>query len=378
MTLRRLGQIDTLIARRLERPLTEKLAPVEDVLRLGMAQLLFLDTPAYAAIDTAVALTRALGFEPQAGLVNAVLRRINSEGKALVATQDAARLNAPEFLWRDWVKAYGKDTAQAIAAAHLGEPPLDISCAGDARDWAARLDAKLLPTGTLRRDFDGRIEELPGFSAGTWWVQDAAAALPAKLLQAQPFDRVLDLCAAPGGKTLQLAAFGASVTAVERSPRRAAMIGENLARCRLTAAVITGDASDYAPEAPFAKVLLDAPCSATGTIRRHPDIARRRGTLDFALLTAAQDKLLDAALRLTAPGGVLVYAVCSLEPAEGPERIAALLARGATVERVPIAPAEIGGITEAITPLGDLRTLPSQLAELGGWDGFYACRLRRN
>jgi 16S rRNA (cytosine967-C5)-methyltransferase len=208
-------------------------------------------------------------------------------------------------------------------------------------------------------------------------VQDAAAALPARLLNVVAGERVLDLCAAPGGKTLQLAARGAQVTAVERSPKRAALLRANLARCRATATVVEADGAAYAPAAPFPKTLLDAPCSATGTIRRHPDIARRRAAIDFAGLAAAQDRLLDAAVRLTAPGGTLVYAVCSLEPIEGPERIEALLARNASVTRDPIRPDEIAGIAEAISPHGDLRTLPSQIPDLGGWDGFYACRLRR-
>ncbi|MEX0814130.1 MAG: RsmB/NOP family class I SAM-dependent RNA methyltransferase, partial [Dongiaceae bacterium] len=212
---------------------------------------------------------------------------------------------------------------------------------------------------------------------GAWWVQDAAAALPARLLGPVAGLRVVDLCAAPGGKTAQLAAAGADVTAVDRSAARLERLAANLARLHLTARIVAADAAQWRPPAPAEAVLLDAPCTATGTIRRHPDIPWLKTADDLAKLVPLQDRLLAAAVEMTAPGGVLVYCVCSLQPEEGPQRIAALLAAGAPVAPLPIDPAEIGGLAEAITGTGELRTLPCHLAGLGGLDGFYAARLRR-
>jgi 16S rRNA (cytosine967-C5)-methyltransferase len=239
------------------------------------------------------------------------------------------------------------------------------------------LQAELLPTGSLRRAAGGAIDVLPGFAEGAWWVQDAAAALPARLLGEVAGRPVIDLCAAPGGKTLQLAAAGARVTAIDRSAPRLERLRQNLARLGLHADVLAADAAEYRPPEPAAAVLLDAPCSATGTIRRHPDVARTRRPGDLAALAGVQDRLLDAALAMLRPGGLLVYCVCSLQPEEGPARIDALLQRDTGVERLPIAAAEIGGLAAAITADCDLRTLPSHWAEIGGLDGFFACRLRR-
>ena len=384
--LRRLGQLDALIDGSMKRPLRRRDAPVRNILRLGAAQIVFLATPAYAVVDSAVALARRHRPEPQAGLVNAVLRRLDREGPALVAAQDAARMNTPDWLWARWCDAYGEAATRAIAAAHMAEPSLDLtlnpSVAGDAvAVWAERLDAAILPTGTLRRRGAGRIGELPGFDVGAWWVQDVAAALPARLLGDVAGTAVVDLCAAPGGKTVQLAAAGAHVIAVDIAEARLAVVRENLTRLKLTATCRAGDAAAFRPEAPPSAVLLDAPCTATGTIRRHPDIPHLKTAADVAAMATVQTRLLKAAVDMLAPGGLLVYAVCSLEPEEGPERIAALLADGAPVERVPIAAAEIGGLAECVTAAGDLRTLPCHLADTvaqgGGMDGFFACRLRR-
>ena len=312
------------------------------------------------------------------GLVNAVLRRLAREGQALAAGQDAARLNTPDWLWASWSAAYGAETTRAIAEAHLADPPLDLSVKRDAEAWAERLGARVLPTGALRLPpGTGDVARLPGYDDGAWWVQDAAAALPARLLGEVAGRRVLDLCAAPGGKTAQLAAAGAEVTAVERSEARLGRLRDNLARLGLAAATVTADAAEWRPPAPAEAVLLDAPCSATGTLRRHPDIAHLKGPEQLSALTALQDRLLAAALGMVAPGGLLVYAVCSLQPEEGPQRIAALLSGGAPAARIPVEPGELDGLEELVTPEGDLRTLPCQLAEAGGMDGFYTCRLRR-
>ncbi len=386
-TLRRLGQIDVLIAQCLDSALTGKASRVEDILRIGVAQLAFLGTPAHAAVDRTVALVQGRRIARYRALVNAVLRRLAREAPDLVAEHDAARLNTPDWLWRAWSETHGEDTCRRIATCHLGEAPLDITLKGDtargeAAAWAERLDAERLPSGTLRRAAGGRIEDLAGYDEGQWWIQDAAAALPASVLMAAFPDgiagrRVADLCAAPGGKTAQLAAAGARVSAVDSSAARIGRLGGNLARLGLEAALVVADATTWRAEHPFDAVLLDAPCTGTGTIRRHPDIARLKSPDDVARLAGLQRRLLDQASALVAPGGVLVYAVCSLQPEEGAAQIAAFLERGAPFARRPITAAEAGGLDDAITRSGDLMTLPCHLAERGGLDGFYVARLTR-
>ncbi|MFQ5954983.1 MAG: RsmB/NOP family class I SAM-dependent RNA methyltransferase [Kiloniellales bacterium] len=375
--LRRLGQIDALIDGCLERPLKGKAAPARDLLRLGLAQLLFLDTPAHAAVHDTVGLAAARRVPGQRGLINAVLRRLADAGPALLAAQDAARLNTPGWLWRSWTAAYGEATARAIAAAHLSEPPLDITVKDDPQRWAARLSARLLPTGTLRRPAGGAVTELPGFAEGDWWVQDAAAALPVRLMGDVSGKTVIDLCAAPGGKTAQLAALGASVIAVDRSRRRLRRLVRNLDRLRLGVATVEADATRWTPPAPADAVLVDAPCSTTGAIRRHPDVAWIKTPADVARMAALQGRLLAAAANLIRPGGTLVFCTCSLEPEEGPERVAELLAAGVPLARRPVRAAEIGGLKDCLTADGDLRTLPCHLGAEGGLDGFYAARLER-
>jgi 16S rRNA (cytosine967-C5)-methyltransferase len=379
ITLRRLGRIDAVLARCLERPLPARAAGIEDLLRLGLAQLLFLRVPAHAAVDTTVRLAAARGGEAGfKGLVNAVLRRVAREREALLAAT-AEVPNLPGWLIRSWQDAYGATTAAAIAAAVAEEPPLDLSVKGDPAAWAEPLGATLLPTGTLRRPAEagGAIEALPGFDEGAWWVQDAAAALPVRLLGPVAGRRVADLCAAPGGKTAQLAAAGALVTAVDRSGPRLARVAANLRRLGLSAELVEADAAAWRAAEALDAVLLDAPCSATGTLRRHPDIAWLKRPADIAKLAALQDRLLAAAVADLAPGGMLVFCTCSLQPEEGPQRVAALIAGGAPVVRRPIAPEELAGAAELLTPEGDLRTLPCHWAAEGGLDGFYAARLER-
>lgn len=381
--LRRQGQIDALIQHCLERPLKAKFAEAEDLLRLGIAQLLFLDTPPHAAVSTTLALATTPRTAGQKGLINAILRRLDREGRDLVAAQDAARLNTPDWLWRSWKEAYGKETARKIAEASLREPPLDLTLKSKGKDWLQRmhdaeLKARLLPGGSLRIEQAGDVRRLPGYERGKWWVQDAAAALPARLLGDVEGLKVIDLCAAPGGKTAQLAAAGAKVTAVDRSAGRLRRLSENLERLNLSVEVVAANATRWQPKKPVDAVLLDAPCSATGTLRRHPDIARLRTTEDVSAVAELQDSLLEAATEMVKPGGLLVYATCSLQPEEGPERIAALLKRRGDLERVPLRAEELGeGLEDCITTDGDLRSLPCFLSDLGGMDGFYGCRLRR-
>jgi 16S rRNA (cytosine967-C5)-methyltransferase len=377
-TLRRLGQIDAALARCLERPLPTQGAAAQDALRLGACQLLFLGTPAHAAVaETMALLPPSAG--PYRGLVNAVLRRLAREGAAMLRDNPEIPTNTPAWLWRGWCATYGEATARAIAAQHLIEPPLDLTLknGAEARLWAGRLGAESLPNGSLRLREAGAIEALPGFAEGAWWVQDAAAAFPARLLGDVAGRHVVDLCAAPGGKTLQLAAAGAGVTALDRSPERLKRVSRNLSRTGLAADCIAADAVEWRPREPADAVLLDAPCSATGTIRRHPDLPWIKRPEEIADLPALQRRLLEAAIAMTRPGGLVVYAVCSLEPAEGEELVASCLADGAPVERAPIHAAEIGAPPEAVTTSGELRTLPCHWADKGGMDGFYAVKLRR-
>lgn len=376
-TLRRLGQLDALVDRCLERPLPAKAGRVRNVLRLGACQLLFLDTPPHAAISTAVEALKHGALAGFAGLVNAVLRRLDREGREWAAAADAPRLATPDWLWQSWCAAYGEDLAHAIAAAHLREAPADFSVAGEPAAWAEALEAEVLPTGSLRRPAGGDVTRLPGFAEGAWWVQDAAAALPVRLLGDVSGRRVADLCAAPGGKTLQLAAAGARVTAVDRSQKRLALVRANLARLNLAAELVEADAAQWHPAEPFDAVLLDAPCSATGTLRRHPDGLWLKHPSDVVSLAAVQSRLLAATAQMVRSGGMVVYCVCSLEAAEGAAQVDQLLAAGAPFARQPVRPEEVGGLAELLTPAGDLRTLPCHLAERGGMDGFYACRLVR-
>ncbi|MGH6919087.1 MAG: RsmB/NOP family class I SAM-dependent RNA methyltransferase [Geminicoccaceae bacterium] len=372
-TLRRLGQIDALLARFVATP--PRSATIGNLLRLGAAQLLFLDTPAHAAVGETVALC-AHRHRSVTGFANAVLRRIARDGKAVVQTQDPLRLNTPDWLWESWCAAYGARVT-AIAAAHLAEPPLDLTVHRDVEEWARRLDATKVFDHTVRRAVGGPVEQLPGYAEGAWWVQDAAAALPVRLFGDLAGRQVTDLCAAPGGKTAQLCVKGARVTAVEISAKRAERLRQNVARLQLPAEVVVADALQWRPAAPQAAVLLDAPCTATGTIRRHPDIAWHKTPADVAKMAELQGRLLAAAVEMVEPGGLAVYASCSLQPEEGPQVIAAALKAGLPVERLPVARPELAGLQVDITPEGDVRTLPCHLAEQGGLDGFYIARLRK-
>jgi 16S rRNA (cytosine967-C5)-methyltransferase len=377
--LRRLGSIRALLDGFLARGLPDNLPRIETALLVGAGQILFLGVPDHAAVDLSVHLVEAEQGGRYGGLVNAVLRRFAREGRAALEAFDPA-IDTPPWLFERWTRSYGADTARAIAAAHRVEPPLDLSVKDDAPVWAERLGGKLLATGTVRMLGHGPVPALPGYTEGAWWVQDAAASLPARLLGDVKRLRVADLCAAPGGKTAQLAARGAHVTAVDRSPARLARLKENLARLRLDAEVVEADATKFRAE-PFDAVLLDAPCTATGTIRRHPDLPWNRRAEDVLALAALQSRLLDHAAELVRPGGLLVYATCSLEPEENESQIEALLARCKDFVRVPVQAEEIGGINNFVSTAGDLRTLPCQLADpeprLAGCDGFYAARLRK-
>lgn len=378
--LRHQGQLEAVLTSFLEKPLPERRGNLWPILLAGAAQLLFLSTPPHAAVGLAVEQARRDRFARHYDrLVNALLRRTVREGADVLARGDAALLDIPAWLLERWTKTYGETDARRIAEASLTEAPLDLTVKERPETWAERLGGMVLPTGSVRLKAGGRIEDLSGYSEGAWWVQDAAAAIPAKLLGSVTGRTVADLCAAPGGKTAELAAAGAHVTAVELSGVRLARLRANLERLHLEAELVEADAASWAPECTFDAVLLDAPCTATGTIRRHPDILRLKRPEDVAALAQLQSRLLDNAMQLLKPGGTLVYCTCSLEPEEGCDQIARLLDREPRLTRVSIEAGECGIAAEWLTPEGDLRTLPFHLpkeqAELSGLDGFYAARL---
>jgi 16S rRNA (cytosine967-C5)-methyltransferase len=363
--LRRMGTLDAVLEPFLRKEPPE---PVRQVLRIGAAGLLLLETPVHAAVGTAVDLAKRRGLTPFAGLINAVLRKVAAGGPDALDDLDPARLDTPAWLWAAWGQA-----ARAIATAHQSEAPLDLSLKPGAAPPEGGL---LLPTGSVRFPAGTRVADIPGFESGEFWVQDAAVALPALLLAPRPRERIADLCAAPGGKTAQLAAAGAIVTAIERDANRIERLTANLAHWRLHANVINADATEWTPPDLFDAVLLDAPCSATGTIRRHPDVARIKRPRDVQTMTLAQDKLLDAAAAMLRPGGRLIYAVCSLQPEEGAPRIAAAIARTG-LRHDKFRADELAALPEALTREGFLRTHPGLWRDRGGMDGFFAARLIR-
>ena len=379
VAFRRFGTIRRALVERMAKGLP-KGERVLALLATAAAQVLFLDVPDHAAVDVTVRLAQSEGPSRHlAGLANAVLRRLARERDAILADADALAVDTPDWLAARWRAAYG-DAAHAPSPRRIGAAARSISrCARIRRPGPSASAATLLATGTLRLNDRGAIRELPGYAEGAWWVQDAAAALPARLLDARPGERVADLCAAPGGKTAQLASAGATVLAVDRSRHRLKRLAENMARLRLAVDTKVADALTLEAE-PFDAVLLDAPCSATGTIRRHPDVPWTKREADLAKLVDLQARLLDKAAALTRPGGRLVYCTCSLEPEEGERQAESFLARQPAFAPVPVRADELPGLDEAITPNGDVRTLPHQGgAALGasGLDGFFIARFSR-
>lgn len=380
--LRRLGTLRHVLGGFLEKGFPADAPRTESILLIGAVQILWLEVPDHAAVDLSVRLAQADRRAARyAGLVNAVLRRVAQNRERIDGEQPER--DTPGWLFARWRENYGLDTARAIARANGHEPALDLTVKEDAASWAERLHGRVLAAGGgVRTLAQGAVSLLPGFAEGAWWVQDAAAALPARLLGDVKNLNVADLCAAPGGKTAQLALAGAHVTAIDRSPARIARLKENLARLSLKAETVTADVIEWpGGDSAFDAVLLDAPCSATGTIRRHPDVPWLKSEADIGALTGLQQRLLDRAAAMLTPGGVLVYCVCSLEPEEGAAQIAALLARDKRLARKPIDPDEIGGHADFLTGDGDLRTLPFHLHDpdprWAGLDGFYAARLVR-
>jgi 16S rRNA (cytosine967-C5)-methyltransferase len=381
--LRRLGTLGHVLSRLLDRGIPTDAPRAQSALLIGAAQILWMDVPDHAAVDLSVRLVQSdRRAAKYAGLVNAVLRRCAREGHPLIAEVKAQTLDVPPWLLARWTAHYGESVARDIALAISHEPSLDITVKSDPEQWASRLHGETLPTGTVRTLLQGSVKMLPGFTEGQWWVQDAAAALPARLLGDVAGKAIADFCAAPGGKTAQLVHAGADVVAVDRSPGRMARLRDNLVRLGLEAETVVADAAEWQGRKSgegFDGILVDAPCASTGTIRRHPDVAWLRQEADIGTLMALQKRLLQKAVALLKPGGTLVYCTCSLEPEEGEQAIAGLLATESAMRRVPIEAGEVAGLTEILTAQGDLRTLPCHLPHqdprLGGLDGFYAARL---
>ncbi len=375
-TLRRLGQIDEVIGKFIEKPLPKSAQSVKDIMRLAIAEMLFLGVAPHASVDSAVTLAETNNLVKFKGLTNSVLRRTSREGAAILATVSETQ-NIPEWMLNGWIQNYGKEEADRITSASLMEPPLDISVKKDPEGWAKRLNAKLLQTGTLRRTFEGPIGSMVGFDEGAWWVQDAAAAMPVRLLGDVNGLRVLDLCAAPGGKTAQLCSAGAKVTAVDRSEIRLKRLQRNLNRLGLSAEIILADGTEWRPTELFDAILLDPPCSSTGTIRRHPDILHSKKSHDLEILTKLQHRLLKNSLEMIKSGGRIIFCTCSLQPEEGEHFIENFFSKTKGIKREQIQLKEVGNMSEIVTTSGDLRTLPHHMFARGGLDGFYACRLIR-
>ena len=375
ITLRRLGQIDEILGQFIDRmPKGSGL----QILRLMAAELVFKGTPAHAAVDLAVRLSRSNKRTSRlAGMVNAVGRKVAAAGQEIAADQDEAALNMPGWLSHALAQDWGSAAQANIAAAHLIPAPHDLTLkqSGDLGVMAAEVGAHALPNGSLRLTDRPQISTLPGYEAGAWWVQDAAATLPVRLLGDVAGQTVLDLCAAPGGKTLQLAAAGAKVTAVDISERRLGRVSENLSRTHLQAEIITADILQWAPEIPPDAILLDAPCSATGTLRRHPDLAHRGNPKRQRHLHDLQAAMLDRAFEWLPPKGTLVFCTCSLLKSEGEDQVEAFLERTPEATILPCDPKVIPA--EFITARGTLRTRPDQWIDLGGLDGFFACAMTR-
>ena len=379
--LRHLPRIEAILDTLVGTPLPDGARALHHVLTVAAAQILYLDVPDHSAVDLAVEQAQ---IDPRnrrfASLTNAVLRRLSREKAShLTATHGVSVI--PDWFHARLVAVYGREHATRIADALLEPSAIDLTVKSDPDDWAAKLGGLVLPTGSVRLPpASGAIPSLEGFDAGEWWVQDAAACLPAKLFGDLSGKRVADLCAAPGGKTAQLALAGGVVTALDQSGNRLKRLIGNLERLGLSATTVEANMAEYKPDELFDAVLLDAPCSSTGTIRRHPDVLWTKGPDDIKKLAQLQERLLRHALTLVKPGGALVFSNCSLDPSEGEDMVSRVLSGNPDWRIEPIDPAEWPGLETAITPLGEFRTTPAMLpateTHAGGLDGFYAVRLR--
>ena len=377
-SLRHLPRIQAILDELLDTPLPEGARSLQHLLVVGAAQILYLDVPDHSAVDLAV---EQASRDPRsrrfAKLVNAILRRVAREKDPLLEYFDAVPC-IPDWFFQRLIAVYGKDHAEAIARAQLQPVTIDLTVKSDPAGWAARLGGRVLPTGTVRLDpFKGGIPTLEGFAEGEWWVQDAAAAIPARLFGEIQGKRVADLCSAPGGKTAQLALAGAHVRAIEQSPARLRRLQSNLDRLNIQAECQLANLLDLEDPDGFDAILLDAPCSSTGTTRRHPDVLWTKGPADIEKLAGLQEKLLRHALTLVRPGGRIVFSNCSIDPLEGEEVVARVLADNPSFQRVPIAPSDWPGLEKAINSLGEFRSTPAIFDWVGGLDGFYAAEITK-
>jgi len=375
--LRRRGQIDNILDEVLTKRPAGRSQDAIEILRLGVAQLLFLDTGSHAAVDSTVEQVRSLGFDRLTGLANAVMRRISREGGKLL---DSTSLedNLPPWIRQSWLDAYGEQRTRQTMELAMQPPQLDITPARDAPKWAESLGGTLIDNRTVRRAFDGDPTQLDGFADGAWWIQDAAAALPASLFGKLKGRQVIDLCAAPGGKTAQLIAAGADVTAVDTSERRLRVLRRNLKRLGMDATCVQADGRKYAPREKVDAVLIDAPCSATGTLRRRPDVLMHRTADDVATLARTQRELLQSASDWIKPGGCLICATCSLQHDEG-EGVIDSIVQDSRLDLTidPVTTQQAGCFHPALTKNGTLRVVPADFAAMGGVDGFYIARLKK-
>ena len=374
--LRRGGQIDRILGTLMTKAPAGKARDALHILRIGAAQLLFLETGAHAAVNSTVELMRVSGFDRLTGLTNAVMRRLSREAEGLLSGTDVED-NLPDWLRQSWRQQYGVAQTRRMMELMMQPPTLDITPRSDAEDWADILDGELIDGRTVRRAFDGDPTRLDGFAEGHWWVQDAAAALPAALFGDLTGRHVVDLCAAPGGKTAQLIAAGAKVTAVDSSKQRLEILERNLGRLGMSATLVATDGRKFKPREKVDAVLIDAPCSATGTLRRRPDVLRHRAASDLASLAAIQRELVTRAAGWLEPDGCLIYATCSLQNEEGEaviEQVTAELKDRIALD--PVTREEAGDFAPALTGDGMLRILPSDFAKLGGVDGFFVARLK--
>lgn len=380
-TLRHLVFIKKTLKKFVKKKLPANVVIGEYALFAGAAEILYLNTPDYAVINSYVELVKKNTDKYVAGFTNAVLRNLCRQ-KDELKSQDTGEFFPPEF-FRILNQDYGKKTIQKIQSAAAVEADLDLSVKNNPEHWAEKLGGTVLPGGTIRLKNSGKITALAGYDEGCWWVQDFAAALAAKTLGNIKGQKVLDLCAAPGGKTAQLVSAGADVTAVDISEPRLKILQENLSRLNLQAEIICADALQYLSnfkQPSFDAILLDAPCSATGTIRRHPELVHIKNSKDVEKLVSLQKDFLNLAGKALKKGGILVYCTCSIAKAEGENRITEFLTEHPEFILKPIKANEISSeqiLQEIITPEGCIRTLPQHLSAFGGSDSFFVARLEK-
>lgn len=372
--LRHLPRIEAALSMLLDGPLPQGARSLHHVLVVGATQMLYLDVPDHSAVDLAVEQAHR---DPRnkrfVKLVNAVLRRLGREKDQVLQAVSSVPV-LPDWFYARLEKVYGAEAAARMAEAQLTPSVIDITVKSDPALWAEKLNGTVMPNGSVRLGtFEGAVSALDGFDDGEWWVQDFSASLPVKLMGDLTGKRVADLCAAPGGKTAQLILSGAKVTALDQSGNRLKRLRENLGRLKLQAETIESNMLKFQPEELFDAVLLDAPCSSTGTLRKHPDVCWTKDESDIAKLAGLQEQMLRHAIMLVKPGGIIVFSNCSLDPSEGEDVVAKVLASEA-VERVPVSAADFSGLEKAINAAGDLRTTPDMF---GGVDGFFATVLRR-